>query len=206
MLFYTGLIFLVFAVSLDGFGVGITYGLRRIHVPFVALLIIMGCSGIVVLLSMTIGNILSTFISPDLAQIFGGCILVFLGLFSLYNVLKSRRAGNRTEEKSTEQKRNFTTILTRPDQADVDQSGSISISEAVILGIALALDAFGAGIGASIIGYSPILTTILISGMSGLFVFGGINLGVLLTHSTFMRKMSVIPPLLLIALGIFNMF
>src|SRR5699024_12801019 len=146
-----------------GFGVVFSFGLCRILLLLVSLLIIMGCSSVVILLSMMIGNILCSFISPYLALIFGGCILVFLRLFSLYNVLKSRQTESRTKEKSTEQKRNFTTILTRPDQADVDQSGSISISEAVILGIALALDAFGAGIGASIIGYSPILTTILIS-------------------------------------------
>lgn len=208
MLFYTGLIFLVFAVSLDGFGVGITYGLRKIHVPFVALLIIMSCSGIVVLLSMTIGNILSKFISPDLAKIFGGSILIFLGLFSLYNIWKSKRVNDENEklENSTEEKNFFKTVFTSPDQADLDGSGSISINEAILLGMALALDAFGAGIGASIIGYSPILTTILISCMSGLFVFGGIKVGLLLTKSKLMQKMSFIPPLLLITLGIFNMF
>src|SRR5699024_7974997 len=138
MLFYTGLIFLVFAVSLDGFGVGITYGLRKIHVPFVALLIIMSCSGIVVLLSMTIGNILSKFISPDLAKIFGGSILIFLGLFSLYNIWKSKRGNDENEKlkNSTEEKNFFKTVFTSPDQADLDGSGSISINEAILLGMA----------------------------------------------------------------------
>lgn len=206
MLFYTGLIFLVFAVSLDGFGVGITYGLRKIHLPIMGLVIIMGCSGIVVLLSMTVGNILSTFISPELAQIFGGCILVFLGLFSFYNILKSRQTVQNKQDISHDDPGIFTTVLKNPNRADFDHSGNISIHEAIFLGFALALDAFGAGIGASIIGYSPILTTFLISSMSGLFVFGGIKLGLLLTQNTFMQKMSFVPPLLLIILGIFNMF
>src|SRR5690625_3884374 len=91
MLFYTGLIFLVIAVSLDGFGVGVTYGMRKIHVPYSALFIIMLCSGIFVLLSMTIGNMLSTFISPQIAKIIGGCILISLGVFSLFNILRDRR-------------------------------------------------------------------------------------------------------------------
>src|SRR5690625_544989 len=82
MLFYTGLIILVIAVSLDGFGVGVTYGARNILVPPLALLIIMFCSGVIVLLSMTIGNVLSAFISPQLASTFGGAILVALGIFS----------------------------------------------------------------------------------------------------------------------------
>src|SRR5699024_12408710 len=99
MLFYTGLIFLVFAVSLDGFGVGVTYGMRKIHVPYSALFIIMLCSGIFVLLSMTIGNLLSTFISPHIAKIIGGCILISLGIFSLFNIIRENNNGNDFQEK-----------------------------------------------------------------------------------------------------------
>src|SRR5690625_885069 len=90
MLFYTGLIILVIAVSLDGFGVGVTYGTRNILVPPIALLIIMFCSGVIVLLSMTIGNVFSTFISPQLTSVFGGSILVALGIFSLINIIRPK--------------------------------------------------------------------------------------------------------------------
>src|SRR5690625_1560956 len=102
MLFYTGLIFLVIAVSLDGFGVGVTYCMRKIHVPHSALFIIMLCSGIFVLLSMTIVNMLSTFISPQIAKIIGGCILISLGIFSLFNIMRERSNGNRSEEHTSE--------------------------------------------------------------------------------------------------------
>src|SRR5699024_11873303 len=83
MLFYTWLFFLVIAVSLDGFGVGIAYGMRRIHVPIPALLIIMCCSGVIVLTSMTIGSMLTTFISVNTAKVIGGFILICIGLFCL---------------------------------------------------------------------------------------------------------------------------
>src|SRR5699024_12324270 len=61
MLFCTGLFFLVIAVSLDVFGVGITYGIRKIYVLFVALLIIMACLGFMFLFLLTVGNIYSFF-------------------------------------------------------------------------------------------------------------------------------------------------
>lgn len=206
MLFYTGLIFLVIAVSLDGFGVGVTYGIRKIQVPFTALFIIMLCSGLVVLLSMTIGSMLSTLISPHLAKIFGGCILISLGIFSLYNIT---RANDDTDDlNKDEDKRGnvFKTVLTNPDQADLDSSGVISTHEALLLGLALALDAFGAGLGASIIGYSPLLTTLFISCMSGFFLFSGIKVGLFLSKSKQLQQMTFIPPLLLIVLGIYNIF
>src|SRR5699024_367008 len=87
VLYFTGLLFLVIAVSLDGFGVGITYGVRGIRVPVSALSIIMFISGLVVLTSMTIGTMLSSIISPRSAQIFGASILIFLGLFAFFNII-----------------------------------------------------------------------------------------------------------------------
>lgn len=204
MLFYTGLIFLVIAVSLDGFGVGVTYGIRKIKVPFTALFIIMLCSGLVVLLSMTMGSMLSTFISPHLAKIFGGCILISLGIFSLYNIIRANDNPDDLNRHENNRSNVLKTVLTNPDQADLDSSGVISTHEALLLGLALALDAFGAGLGASIIGYSPLLTTLLISCMSGFFLFSGIKVGLFLSKSKQLQQMTFIPPLLLIMLGIYN--
>ena len=200
MLFYTGLIFLVVAVSLDGFGVGVTYGMRKIHVPHSALFIIMLCSGMIVWLSMTIGNMLSTLISPHIAKIIGGCILIFLGIFSLFNIFRESN-----QDKDVSQKGNvLKKVLTNPKLADLDRSGTISTHEAFLLGLALALDAFGAGLGASIIGYSPILTPLLISCMSGLFLFSGIKTGLFLAKSKHLQQMTLIPPILLMILGVYN--
>lgn len=205
MLFYTGLIFLIIAVSLDGFGVGITYGMRKIHVPFIALSIIMLCSGVVVFTSMTIGNFLSTLITPRGAEIFGGVILISIGIFSFWNIY--REHSNGVEQEPSENKLDdIKTVFKTPDKADLDYSGVISINEALLLGLALALDAFGAGIGASMLGYSALLTTLLIAIMSGLFLFSGIRLGLYLSTKKRLQRMKFIPPLLLIILGITNIF
>ncbi|WP_164219482.1 sporulation membrane protein YtaF [Virgibacillus sp. YIM 98842] len=202
MLLYTGLFFLVIAVSLDGFGVGVTYGMRKIRVPLIGLLIIMLCSGITVLLAMTIGSSLRSFISPSMAETLGGAILIALGIISLYNILLSER-----KKPSESKKQNIlTAVLNTPDKADLDQSGIISANEALLLGTALALDAFGAGIGASMLGYSPVITALFIACMSGFFVYCGIKIGMLLSQSKHLQNMSYIPPILLIALGIFNIF
>lgn len=207
MLFYTGLIFLVIAVSLDGFGVGITYGIRKIHVPLLALSIIMLCSGVVVFVSMTIGNLLSNLITPQGAEILGGIILIALGIFSFWNIYRSNSKPEENIPVSSHNKLNtIKTVLSTPDQADLDYSGIISANEALLLGFALALDAFGAGIGASMLGYSPILTPLLIAVMSGLFLYSGIRLGLYLATNTQLERMKFIPPLLLVVLGLSNIF
>lgn len=208
MLFYTGLLFLVIAVSLDGFGVGVTYGMRRIHVPLFALLIIMLCSGVIVLLSMTIGNMLSVFISPHFAKVIGGCILIAIGIFSLVNIIYAKKNINKKDKQTSKEKGKYSiaSVLKTPDKADIDSSGVISPNEALLLGIALALDAFGAGLGASIIGYSPVLTTISIACMSGIFVFCGLRIGLMISKVKKLQHLTFVPPFLLITLGVINIF
>lgn len=204
MLYYTGLLFLVIAVSLDGFGVGISYGMRKIRVPILSIFIIILCSGIVVFLSMVIGNYLTNFIPIEYTSFIGGTILIIIGLFVITNVFRQRRKelnGHPQLEKNLE---TFKKVMITPEKADIDQSGNISAQEAIVLGIALALDAFGAGIGAAFLGYSPIITTLCIACLSGIFVFSGIQLGLLLSKKEYLQKMTVVPPLLLIGLGFFN--
>lgn len=212
MIYYMNLISIVIAVSLDGFGVGITYGMRKIRISFPALLVIMLCSGVIVITSMLIGNMLRMFISPAITSILGSVILIALGLFVLFSIIRSNKHEKQENEDEsmdgeTESTFNhFKSVVSDPYRADKDRSGSISVGEALVLGTALALDAFGAGIGAAMLGYSPIITSILIATMSGLFVFSGIKIGFLLSQNKTMAKLTYFPPLLLICIGIFNVF
>lgn len=204
-MFYLNLIFIVIAVSLDGFGVGITYGMRKINIPFYALFVIVFCSGIIVLSSMVIGNLLSMFISPQITKIIGSFILILLGGFVLYSILRSSRPQKKSIHESSGIGQ-FTTILSAPQHADKDKSGSISVSEALVLGTALALDAFGAGLGAAMLGYSAILTATSIAVMSGLFVFSGLKLGFLLSRNKALARLTFLPPIILISIGVYHLF
>ena len=94
MVFYINLLFIVIAVSLDGFGVGVTYGMRKIRIPFKALLVIMLCSGIIVLISMMIGHLLRTIISPTVASMIGSTILIFIGIFVLFSIVRPGQRKN----------------------------------------------------------------------------------------------------------------
>jgi len=211
MIVYMNLISIVIAVSLDGFGVGITYGMQKIRINFVALLVIMLCSGAIVITSMLIGHILRMFISPALTSVLGSIILIVLGLFVLSSIIRTNKNTKENNKKFDEngepvsRMSHFKSVVSDPHRADKDRSGSISVGEAIVLGTALAMDAFGAGLGAAMLGYSPILTSILIATMSGAFVYSGIKIGFLLSKNQTLAKLTYFPPILLIFIGMYNL-
>jgi len=204
MLFYTGIFLLVIAVSIDGLGVVVSYGIQKTRVPLPAIFIIMLCSGFTVLLAMTLGDAIKTFLSPIVSEKIGGVILILLGLFTLINLIRAKN-NKPLEQENTTVLTDMKTVLSSPIQADLDKSGIISASEAALLGIALALDAFGAGIAASFLHYSAIVTAVLIALMSGAFLFIGLKLGLVLSNYKKMQHVSFLPSFLLISIGILNL-
>lgn len=220
------LILLAFAVSLDGFGVGVTYGLRRIRIPVLSVVIIALCSGIVVWVSMQIGTVLSGYMSPNFARGIGAVILILIGSWAMIQFWKRRSQSDEAEFEPAEESaapssdlqiRSMAStvlmielkwigiviqILRTPQMADVDRSGIISASEALLLGIALSLDSFGAGLGAAMIGFSPLLTALVISTASGLFLLAGTQLGFKFAAWRGMRALSVLPGIMLIVMGL----
>ncbi|MCM3619412.1 sporulation membrane protein YtaF [Sutcliffiella horikoshii] len=213
MIPYISLILLAFAVSLDSFSVGLTYGLRKMHMPLRSISIIACCSAVSLLLAMLVGTILMNFLSPAFAETIGGSILILLGIWVLYQFFRASTANDATtfvderilfnlEIKSLGVVIN---ILRKPTEADFDRSGSITGLEAFFLGVALSLDAFGAGIGAALLGYSPWLMAISVAVMSSLFVITGIKLGKIFSAVSWINKFSFLPGVLLIIIGIIKM-
>lgn len=214
--------FLAFAVSLDSFGVGVTYGLRNIRIPFLSILVISCFSGGMILLSMFVGHGLATWLSPVAAKHIGAGILIGIGLWSLWQVRKHSIAEEfKIREKSDAHQLQpypvkvfriqikalglVIQILKTPMVADQDRSGTISPSEAVLLGTALSLDAFGAGLGASLLGYAPALTVLLIAGMGGLLLLLGMKVGFRFSRLPRMELFSLLPGILLMTIGLLRL-
>lgn len=222
MLPIISLLILAFALSLDGFGVGAMYGLRKIKIPVVSIGIIAAMSGIVIFTSMQIGVYIAAFFSPRLAKTIGAVILIGIGIWAVYQVLTQKEsAGDGTLEPEPElllQAQGKTVfsievkslglviqILRTPQAADVDRSGVISASEAALLGLALSLDAFGAGIGAAFIGFTPAVTSVVIAAASGTFIYLGLQAGLRFADLRWVRRLTVIPGCILILMGIMRL-
>lgn len=234
---WLSLLLLAFALSLDGFGVGITYGLRKMKIPLLSVMIISLCSGVVIYVSMQVGVLLAKVISPHAASSIGAVILVLMGCWSLFQMLTQKEKDAVAPSQgsgATDQETLLETaasaagaeaeppkpavfslelrhlgvviqILRTPSSADIDASGSISPMEAMILGIALSLDAFGAGLGAALLGFSPWSTALMIALFSGTFLRLGMRTGLRLSGSYWMKHAAVLPALLLIAMGIMKL-
>jgi len=190
------------ALSLDGFAAGLAYGLRRIQMPFLSLMIICLTSGIAISISLGLGFAAAQVMAPEAAQVIGGILLIFLGVWILNQAL--RRITRRPLCIRIPPFGMVIQVLFEPLDADMDQSGAICSREALILGIALALDAFAAGFAIALSGLHSIFVPLFVT--VGLFLL--INLGILLgqrTSDVLSEKVNLLPGCLLIMLGMFRL-
>ncbi|WP_088547569.1 sporulation membrane protein YtaF [Paenibacillus aquistagni] len=227
------LLILAFALSLDSFGVGLTYGMRRLRIPWLSVLIISICSGLVIFASMHVGALFIHWFSDRAASILGALILIGIGIWAMVQFFQSQDTAGSVditleheskhdsqalEQSSPEPQVQqilkiqlkrigiIIQILRTPDAADMDRSGTISAQEAAWLGVALSLDAFGAGIGAALLGYSPIWTALIIAIFSGTFLQLGIRIGITFGQWRWLKRLSFLPGCLLIIIGIMKLF
>lgn len=75
-----------------------------------------------------------------------------------------------------------------------------------MLGIALSLDALGAGLGAAMLGLPAVYTPLIIACFSAMFLIVGTMLGRKLSHLPMVHYISGLPGLLLILLGVMKLF
>ncbi|HZG83526.1 sporulation membrane protein YtaF [Paenibacillus sp.] len=218
---------LALAVSLDGLSAGMMYGIRKIRIPFLSVGIVSLCSAFVLFGSMSFGGLFVELLPERAAQWIGASILIGIGVWAIAQMrLTSRREAESAEledeasssaetvpaaEEKTllqweiRQLGLIIRIWRTPSMADVDRSGVISASEAVLLGLALSLDSLGAGIGAALIGFPPVATSLLIGAASGLCIAGGVRLGFLFAGLRWIEKLTLLPGCILIVMGILKL-
>ena len=209
------------ALSLDGFGVGLAYGMRRIHIPLGSLMVIALCTILAMGCSMLVGTWVVSSFDFIPWQIIGSGIIMVLGLAQVVRAIIQRRSWAvgaeavpalaihqeaaivKPEPVLRFQVRFFglvVQVLRAPQLADVDGSGGISVGESILLGLALAMDAFATGIGAAMAGI-----TILVIGLVGIIQLGMIRLGQRLAGKIpagLISKAEFMPGVVLIAIGL----
>lgn len=209
----SSLLLLALAISLDNLNVGLTYGLRKVEIPVKSILVIALCSGMALLVAMVFGEVIESILPEKVASEIGGFILIVLGAWILYQFFK-QQASDLSSVEQTQKPIVFRfeirsiglviSIMKKPLNADIDQSGTISGIEAVLLGVALSLDAFGAGLGAAMLDYPPIALAVITFCMSFLFVVIGMKIGHHFANSKWLERISFLPGFVLILLGIWR--
>ncbi|MGG3560394.1 sporulation membrane protein YtaF [Neobacillus rhizosphaerae] len=205
------LLILAFALSLDSFSVGFTYGLRKMVMPIKSVLVIATCSAASLMIAVSIGHGLEKVISPNITAKLGGFILIALGAWVLYQFFRPEKEKELVEHEKTIVNLEIRSlglaisILKKPMSADFDHSGTITGIEALMLGFALSLDAFGAGIGAAMLGFPPLYLALTVAVMSSLFVLLGIKSGAFFHKFDWIQKFTFLPGVLLIIIGIWKL-
>ncbi len=177
---------LAFSSSIDSFGIGITYGLRKIKLSCLSGITLLIISVIITSSSILIGKNLNYILPEFITSLIGSLLLVLMGSLIIFQVINKK--GNKFNPKSpisdslvhSESKKIYQffikflgitiQIIKDPVSSDLDNSKKIDIKESIYLGITLSIDSFCIGIGGSILGISSILFPILVSVFQLLFL------------------------------------
>jgi len=201
------ILMLAAAISIDGFAVGIAYGLREIRMGFFSLLIISSISTLAIYLTGGIGVWIAGLLQQGYAELIGSIILFAIGGWLIYSAYLNLKDFSSTEllfSLKIKPLGIIINVLKEPVRADLDNSGTINYSEAVVLGLALALDAMGAGLGVGLSGFTGIYVPLFIGVFSFLFLCTGYFIGhrvgdILPDH------FEVLPGFIIIILGIIQL-
>ncbi len=211
---------LALALSLDSLMVGLLYGSRGIKLSYGAILIVSLASGLLLSLAMGGGRLAASVLPPATAGRLGALLLAGTGAWITYHTRQSHRRTppNSSAAPLPEPMAAFrkvwrlrlgsvgivVEILREPGAADLDRSGHINPVEAVLLGIALALDSVAAGLGAAMTGFSPLgLPLAAASGSFFLMLLG--SRGAALLPFRLEGRYAMLHGLVLVALGIYRM-
>jgi len=170
-------ILLCMAVSVDGFGVGFSYGLRKVHIPLPSLFIICLSSALSIFISMQVGSRVADVFGEGPASYFGGIMLMLVGFYLIKQAFFCKKEKPTPEMPKKTGLALLAAILREPEKADFDRSGEINAREAVILGVALALDAFGTGFSAAMMGFSPLAVSLTVGITKLIFLSAGLVFG-----------------------------
>ncbi|MTI79630.1 MAG: sporulation membrane protein YtaF [Firmicutes bacterium] len=204
------------ALNMDALGTGVAYGVRNIKIPLSSVIIISLMSVLSISTSMALGHMLANVIPEELTHRLGGVILMGIGIWLLIQAWQETKDSDDNEQQTDDLEKTLMCIrikalglaiqvLREPSKADLDKSGVISPQEAVLLGAALAMDAFGAGFAVSMMGFDPILTAVVVGLGHVVLTYAGLMLGSGFAATSIGQKMAVLPGFILIALGLFKL-
>ncbi|MDU7886909.1 MAG: sporulation membrane protein YtaF [Clostridium perfringens] len=200
---FLSILLFVVAASLDILVVSLAYGLKDIKINFSSTLVIASISALGTFISMILGKFFVDLIPVKLGDIIGGLVLLALGFYSIYSYFKEKKI---LTSHNSENNSSPTFILENPEVADKDKSGNIDFKESLALSLALALNNFGLGIGASISGLNIAFTTISTFIISLIFISLGFYLSKTIKSKNISKNSNLIAGIIIIILSLFIIF
>ncbi|MDR1617340.1 MAG: sporulation membrane protein YtaF [Syntrophomonadaceae bacterium] len=198
------------AVSVDGLMAGVAYGIRKVSVPWPSLLIIAATSSLLLTVSMVSGKALGMFMEPEMAVELGAALLIILGCYFFALALKENvqtwdsASDGLLFSFNIKPAGIIIRIMKEPLAADFDSSGEINYKEAVFLGLALAADVLGAGIGLAMAGFNILYVVAAVGILTFFLVKSGVFIGEKITGSRLKKFTMILPGIIFVIIGIFE--
>lgn len=208
------IILLAISLSIDAFGIGISYSIRKVAIPFSSKIIISVISIIMTGVSFIIGSTILLFVNENVAKFTGCFMLIILGIWTIVQGLKSK---NESKKEAHENKtlsffvkplKLTVQVIKGPTAFDMDDSKHIDIFESVYLGVSLSIDSLVVGISYAVVGGSSYLIPIYVGLAQFIFLSFGEILGSKISSikNVDSKVFVVISGLILILLSIVRMF
>jgi len=185
---------LLLAVSsnLDNLILGITYGIKKIHISMASNLIIALITFGGTWLSMLFGEKLAVYVPLAVSNTIGAGVVIIIGIYNLVKYLQGAKGGQTKGQWP----------MKKPERYDKNSNNQIEYQEAAALGAALSINNIALGIAASISGVNAMPTAVAAFCCSIIFICMGNMLGSGLLSKTVGRFAEPIGALGIIALGI----
>lgn len=204
------IILIAAAICIDSFALGITYGIRKIKVPKVAILMITLVTTGVLGVSVLSGHIISQLISKFAASLISSIVLIGLGLFFMLEGYIKHLVAARSAKESEGKLINFRVpklgiiidIALDVTKADLDVSGDINIKEALYIGSILSVDSLGVGFGYAMGDMNALYFLAAVFIINVITLICGLKLGGKIEDYKSNLKTSLLPGFILLAVGI----
>lgn len=154
---------LTFSSSIDNLGVGLSYGVRNIRINLLSNLFIAVICFLFSMCGIYFGMFIATVLPGILPVVLGAFLLVVIGLRIILMAVPRKNQNPSTHSEAASPK-------------------SIGFVESAVLGVALSANALTNGVGAGLLGFSPLLISILAAVGSFVTVWAGVAFGIRLTH------------------------
>lgn len=194
---------LLFALSanIDSFIVGMSYGIKKSNIDLLKSTIISLVTLMGTVVAILMGTEISKFLPPSSTQAVGCALLIGLGL---YYVVKSLFSYVKNKFKRIGVKSNEVNPITDPRPSK--ETTLLTLREGLFLGLALSINNFGMGIGASISGLRLVPTAILSLIVSVVFLYAGNLIGKTKVPHISDQTADLLSGLILVALGAYELF
>ena len=203
-------ILIALVICIDSFALGIAYGIKKITIPRLAVLIITLVTMSTLGLSILLGHMTRRLITGFAASLISSLILISIGFFFMLEGYIQHLTATKVTDETKYKLANFhipklkiiVDIAFDVTKADLDVSGDINFKEALYIGSILSIDSICAGFGYSIGNANTLYFFIFVFVINIISISCGLALGGKVEYPKRNLKASLLPGIILITIGI----